>query len=439
MKKIFLFLIFFLNCLISFAQQKSIDIPLGFSKILKNHLLQEIEINDNTNYNLLAISILIEGTDVEKDIKSIIISWGNNIKNIESNHELSNEGNYVSNLLIIEDNNFDHFKIDINFDSLRSYDILNGHIRVFKIADFDLKKIPNLNLQNFFRSDSCHCNLPQYVSRTQWGIPFNLTEDIYVPPASYTDVTHLIIHHSAGANTSSNWANVVAAIFDYHVNTSGWQDIGYNWLIDPNGVLYEGRGGGDNVKGAHMCGHNENTMGVCMLGTYTSTLPTKKAMAKLAELLAWKSCQKNIAPLGQDSIASYSGFMMNISGHRDGCTPNYTECPGDQLYSYMDSIRYFVKDSLNHCISTNLNYELSPDDISIYPNPVTDHIFINTINLASIEKLEIYTVSGGKVHYFIKSDIAQNGDINLSFLPQGFYFLKLYCRNQSYIKKFVKI
>ncbi|MBK8668457.1 MAG: N-acetylmuramoyl-L-alanine amidase [Saprospiraceae bacterium] len=74
---------------------------------------------------------------------------------------------------------------------------------------------------------------------------------------------------------------MVASIFDFHVNTNGWQDIGYNWLIDPNGVLYEGRGGGENVRGAHMCGYNNNTLGVCVMGNFVSLIPSDTAIISL--------------------------------------------------------------------------------------------------------------------------------------------------------------
>lgn len=197
-------------------------------------------------------------------------------------------------------------------------------------------------------SRACSCAQPSSVSRSSWGSGYGLSANSSCSNPSYTTVTHLIVHHAAGANTSSNWAAVVASYWDYHVNSNGWCDIGYNWLIDPNGVLYVGRGGGNNVVGAHMCGYNQNTMGVCMLGNFNTASPSVAAMNKLAELLAWKSCNSGINPLGSGTINSYPGTMNNISGHKDGCAPGYTDCPGTNLYSQLSNLRNSVNSYINN-------------------------------------------------------------------------------------------
>src|SRR5437016_1926200 len=80
----------------------------------------------------------------------------------------------------------------------------------------------------------------------------------------------------AGGNAATDWAAVVRSIWVLHVQGNGWNDIGYNYLIDPNGVLYEGRGGGDGVMGAHFSCVNSGTMGVALLGTF-SVVPAPAA------------------------------------------------------------------------------------------------------------------------------------------------------------------
>ena len=114
---------------------------------------------------------------------------------------------------------------------------------------------------------------PPVVSRTAWGCPEG-QQSSWTP--QYTAVTHLVVHHSAGSNTSSDWAGTVRSIWDFHSRPvedggRGWGDVGYNYLIDPNGVIYEGRAGGDNVIGAHFSCRNGGTMGVCLLGTFVTT------------------------------------------------------------------------------------------------------------------------------------------------------------------------
>ena len=137
---------------------------------------------------------------------------------------------------------------------------------------------------------------PSIITRTQWGCPDG--QDSPQWPAQYTTVSHLIVHHSGTPNTDTDWAARVRQILYYHRDSNGWGDIGYNYLIDPNGVIYEGRAGGDNVIGAHFSCMNGGTMGVCLLGTYEYVQPTQAAIESLENLLAWKCDQRNLNPLG---------------------------------------------------------------------------------------------------------------------------------------------
>lgn len=206
----------------------------------------------------------------------------------------------------------------------------------------------------------CPCPQPDFQGRLDWCPDGDCPYD---PTPAPTDVTHLIVHHSAGVNTSSDWAAVVRSIWDFHVNTNGWDDIGYNWLIDPNGVLYEGRP--DNWLGAHFCGQNGGTMGVCMLGTYTSVTPSDISKETLRNLLAWKSCQEDIDPL-DFSFHNSSGLnLYHISGHRDGCN---TECPGNAFYPELPDIRLAVADY----IATSCNPIAPPTNLeAVAPDLVT--------------------------------------------------------------------
>lgn len=204
----------------------------------------------------------------------------------------------------------------------------------------------------------CPCPLGDYEDRDEWCPTGTCPEDTTPAP---TSVTHLIVHHSAGTNTSNDWAAVVRSIWDFHVNVRGWDDIGYNWLIDPNGVLYQGRG--DDVRGAHFCGNNSGTMGVCVMGDFTNITPTDNAKDALGNLLAWKSCAVDINPLGTDFHASSELQLMRISGHRDGCS---TACPGDAFYPQLPAIRQAVADRIaNQCAAIappdNLTAEVTSD------------------------------------------------------------------------------
>ncbi|HKB79708.1 MAG TPA: N-acetylmuramoyl-L-alanine amidase [Thermoanaerobaculia bacterium] len=179
------------------------------------------------------------------------------------------------------------------------------------------------------------------VSRVAWGCPDGEAAPLW--PPEYSTVTHLVVHHTAGSNDLSDWAAEVRNIWYYHTYTNGWGDIGYNYLIDPDGVIYEGRAGGDGAIGAHFSCRNTNTAGVAMLGTYSTITPTPEALAALDRLLG-DLCRRN----GIDPMAIVfhprSGLdLPTILGHRDGNVPGatctITECPGDALYSLLPSIR----------------------------------------------------------------------------------------------------
>lgn len=183
---------------------------------------------------------------------------------------------------------------------------------------------------------ACPCPQPAFEGRLDWCPSGTCPEDI--TPVS-TGPTHLIVHHSAGSNTSTDWAATVRAIWDLHVFVNGWDDIGYNWLIDPTGTLYEGRGEGR--LGAHFCGQNGATMGVCVIGDYTNILPTIFAIATLEEMLAWNACLIDVDPLGSGFHTSSGMVLDRISGHRDGCA---TSCPGDAFYPTLPSVRQGTAD-----------------------------------------------------------------------------------------------
>jgi len=186
---------------------------------------------------------------------------------------------------------------------------------------------------------------PHVVTRTEWGCPDG--QITTHGNLSYTTVTHLIAHHTAMGNEAPNsdWPAIMRSIWNFHVFERGWADIGYNYLIDPNGVIYEGRSGGDNVVGAHFSGVNSGTMGVAMLGTFTNATPAAKALNSLKKILAWKCDQRNLNPEGTSLHAASQLNLKTISGHRDG--PGATECPGDAFYPLLPAIRTDVKNLLS--------------------------------------------------------------------------------------------
>ncbi|WP_242584488.1 peptidoglycan recognition protein [Streptomyces sp. MST-110588] len=187
---------------------------------------------------------------------------------------------------------------------------------------------------------------PRIVSRAGWGADESLREKGYV----YTgNIRAAFIHHSAtGSNyRCSQSPSVIRSIYRYHVKSSGWRDLGYNFLVDKCGTVYEGRAGGvaKPVLGAHTLGFNANSMGIAVLGTYTRTSPPKAALNALARLTAWKLGLSNVDPRGATRLVSDGGTrykkgakvkMRVISGHRDAYA---TDCPGRRLYNKLGTVR----------------------------------------------------------------------------------------------------
>jgi uncharacterized protein with LGFP repeats len=187
---------------------------------------------------------------------------------------------------------------------------------------------------------------PGIVTRSGWGADEKLREKKFV----YTKkVKAAFVHHTASGNnyTCSQAPSVIRSIYRFHVASMGWRDIGYNFLVDKCGKIYEGRAGGvaKPVQGAHTLGFNTNSMGVAVIGTYSSTKPSSSAVKAIARLTAWKLGLYGMNPKGKTYLTSGGGnrykkgknVRLNvISGHRDGFV---TDCPGGKLYGKLGTAR----------------------------------------------------------------------------------------------------
>jgi hypothetical protein len=186
---------------------------------------------------------------------------------------------------------------------------------------------------------------PPIVSRLSWGADESIRRG---PPTYAPEARFAVVHHTAGRNdyTRAEAAAIVRAIQLYHVQGNGWNDIGYNFLVDRYGTVYEGRFGGvdRNVVGAHAQGFNTGSVGVALLGTYGSTAPSRAAQDAIARLLAWRLDLAHVDPTALLTVVSggserYAAgipvLLRAVSGHRD---TGFTECPGDALYTRLDSL-----------------------------------------------------------------------------------------------------
>jgi hypothetical protein len=191
---------------------------------------------------------------------------------------------------------------------------------------------------------------PHVVRRAEWGADeqFRHGKTQYDPRFD-----KVIIHHTATPNGASNWAEQVREIYAFET-WHGYQDIAYHYLVDPNGVIYEGRwahhfhsgetpdaanGRGQPVHGAHAIGHNNRTLGIAVLGNYMSAQLSAAAENSVAALIAWQCGRWGIDPRGSGVYIDDGGlpeWLDNVCPH--GRTTN-TLCPGTHVVAALPSIR----------------------------------------------------------------------------------------------------
>ncbi|EEH64998.1 N-acetylmuramoyl-L-alanine amidase [Actinomyces urogenitalis DSM 15434] len=217
----------------------------------------------------------------------------------------------------------------------------------------------NLDLPTALAATTTANGLPvPVVTRAEWGA--NQAYMTWSP--KYANAAHVVVHHTAGTNnyTAAQSASIVAGIYYYHAVTLDWGDIGYNFLVDKYGQVFEGRYGtlssaaGKMVIGGHARGVNTGTMGISMMGNYVSTSPTDVQIDRVGKMAGWflkRSGVTNASASASFTILTTekykAGQVVNlprILAHRD---VGYTTCPGDGGYSKMGQIRSVAQSQIS--------------------------------------------------------------------------------------------
>ncbi len=190
---------------------------------------------------------------------------------------------------------------------------------------------------------------PAVVPRAAWrtdAVPAH-----HEPHPCAPSVKAVFIHHTDSGNRygRQDVPRLIQSFYDDHIEDNDWDDIGYNFLVDRMGTLYEGRAGGvgNAVIGAHTLGFNIGTVGIAAIGSYDAGADVPEAMLdSIARLAAWKLGMYGVDSRGSTVLESTSDearyrkgsrtAFHTISGHRDGYS---TTCPGDALYALLPAIR----------------------------------------------------------------------------------------------------
>jgi hypothetical protein len=188
---------------------------------------------------------------------------------------------------------------------------------------------------------------PPIIPRSAWG------GDGVKPRVapSYGEVQVAFVHHTVTANayTPDQSGSIVLAMAKYHRDTNGWNDLGYNFVVDQYGQVFEGRAGGVDqaVIGAQAQGYNRLSTGIALLGTYSDVPASEAALQAIAQLIGWKMSLHGAPVQGEITVVSGGGdlnrypygtpvVLQRISGHRDG---DATSCPGSALYAQLADLR----------------------------------------------------------------------------------------------------
>jgi hypothetical protein len=358
---------------------------------------------DSTKYTTPAFRAITFGMDTAIIEGAMLIIGKKSFPVFPDEHVQSTNGISKSNLIV-----FDEPQQSFRIESVNPEHFKQAYL--IHTPDITTELRPKIKA-----TDSC--THPPMVMQEVWrsGLPDPNYERI---PNS---VRHQIIHHSATDNELTDYINLIRSIYLYHTEVNGWSDIGYNYLISPDGILFAGRDPGenlaqDNVLGAHFCASNTGTMGICMLGTFMNQLPTSEALSTLNQLISWKAIASNLDPEGTYSHP-LNPDLGTIAGHRDGCA---TGCPGDSLASILPKIRTHSLETLYGCgVFPGLNALNTSFDLKIFPNPSLNSI-INYSTSLNLQKAILFDVLGNQLAVW--DNLAEEKTLHLpSNIKDGLY------------------
>ncbi len=177
---------------------------------------------------------------------------------------------------------------------------------------------------------------PLIFSREQWGADERMRDK---PSLHYGEIHAGFVHHTVNANSYSKdqVPSLIRGIYAYHTQSKGWSDVGYNFLVDRFGQIWEGRYGGVDrpVVGAHTLGYNDDAFAMSAIGNFETARPPEAVIDAYARLFAWKLSLHGIDAASTKQWVT-SRYFQAINGHRDA---GQTACPGKYLYARIPDIR----------------------------------------------------------------------------------------------------
>ena len=203
---------------------------------------------------------------------------------------------------------------------------------------------------------------PTIFSRAQWGADESIRDKSAL---RYGTISGGFVHHTVNANdyTEAQVPAILRSIYAYHVKSRGWSDIGYNFLVDRFGRIWEGRYGGIDkaVVGAHTLNYNDYSFAMSAIGNFETVQPSDAMLRAYGQLFAWKLSLHGVNPASTSQQIGRGTFQA-INGHRDAGS---TACPGRFLYAKLPVIRQYASQAAP---TTPVTPAVVPIEVS-QPNP----------------------------------------------------------------------
>jgi hypothetical protein len=203
---------------------------------------------------------------------------------------------------------------------------------------------------------------PMIYSRAQWGADERMRDKSSL---HYGEVHAGFVHHTVNANnyTAAQVPAIIRGIYAYHTQSRGWSDVGYNFLVDRFGRIWEGRYGGVDrpVVGAHTLGYNDDAFAMSAIGNYETARPSAALIDAYGRLFAWKLSLHGVSAGSMKQWVT-KRYLAAINGHRD---VGQTACPGKYLYAQIPKIRAlavaYQKSFASRRLAQNLAGTARPD------------------------------------------------------------------------------
>lgn len=246
------------------------------------------------------------------------------------------ESNTTGSALVLA-NNIDTFQFRVNLEGSANKKSAEVDLTDSALVSIDSSDGPNGEPTPIERLGSlifptamAAIDSPQVISREAWGSP-EPNSSSWAP--AYAKLNQVVVHHTATTESSNSYSDM-RAIWQYHARNLGWGDIGYHFVIDSKGRIFEGRyqdkryarASGKEVIGGHVYGHNEGTIGISSIGDYRYKTLSSATRESISKIIGYKLASVNIRPSSTNAVVGHYKLTS-------------TSCPGTNIINQLSTIR----------------------------------------------------------------------------------------------------